>query len=651
MRIKRWHSVEYSSKAGNAIALLVCLDNLFLVLLFLVIAGKMKFRVKPSSLAKQIALGVVYTLLFIYALTVYYQSTNVSSIHIQCDIRALTLEYHVANMPFVDRCSKRKTDRGSLFNDMEKAEILANVVANFLRARGEYGNQKEWKKANQAGKTGKGRITTVASNNTASLNGIRSVYCPTVSKTSVWRAQKANRKSIHQAGKNEEVSDSSSRSQESQDGFYPCTHAMDFGMTESILAFSLHFIQIIYSDEKKFSLDGADTFTSYWRDLTKERRSFSTRNFGCGSLMEWAAFSSFGALELVLISTKTNSVGYKQVLENHLLPYYNRFPQKNFIFQQDNAAIHVSCSTKDWFRRRNIVLTDWPSRSPDRNPSENLWGILASQVYAHNRQLSSIEGLKKTDHSNFLKTARKCIMSKVDMGGDYEKDHFNIEGFANTDELKYHILPLPGAFGATNDCTVISLGIGKDVEAEKSMQAAMPNCQFWGADPVNETNADIFPEVGKFYNIAVGAENGTFRSYILEDIYRYQEVKYIDITTFLRTYVKRKIIDQIMIDIEHAEYPMLPYLLENGQLTQEGYTICQMNIEIHRPNKVQLEQFFSFYEKIMQEDQWTFMSASSIIGHLSLIRMFKENSRLYMINHGNAECHRRYIGETYDKDE
>uniref|UniRef100_A0A1I7XHA1 DDE_3 domain-containing protein n=1 Tax=Heterorhabditis bacteriophora TaxID=37862 RepID=A0A1I7XHA1_HETBA len=207
-------------------------------------------------------------------------------------------------MPFVDRCSKRKTDRGSLFNDMEKAEILA------------------------------------------------------------------------------------SRSQESQDGFYPCTHAMDFGMTESILAFSV--------DEKKFSLDGADTFTSYWRDLTKERRSFSTRNFGCGSLMEWAAFSSFGALELVLISTKTNSVGYKQVLENHLLPYYNRFPQKNFIFQQDNAAIHVSCSTKDWFRRRNIVLTDWPSRSPDRNPSENLWGILASQVYAHNRQLSSIEGLKKT---------------------------------------------------------------------------------------------------------------------------------------------------------------------------------------------------------------------------------------------------------------
>uniref|UniRef100_A0A1I7WU46 Transposable element Tc3 transposase n=1 Tax=Heterorhabditis bacteriophora TaxID=37862 RepID=A0A1I7WU46_HETBA len=102
-----------------------------------------------------------------------------------------------------------------------------------------------------------------------------------------------------------------------------------------------------HNDEKKFNLDGADTFTSYWRDLRKERRLFSTRNFGCGSLMEWAAFSSFGALELVLISIKTNSVGYKQVLENHLLPYYNRFPQKNFIFQQDNAAIH--CDYWQWY--------------------------------------------------------------------------------------------------------------------------------------------------------------------------------------------------------------------------------------------------------------------------------------------------------------
>uniref|UniRef100_A0A1I7X8L0 Transposable element Tc3 transposase n=1 Tax=Heterorhabditis bacteriophora TaxID=37862 RepID=A0A1I7X8L0_HETBA len=75
--------------------------------------------------------------------------------------------------------------------------------------------------------------------------------------------------------------------------------------------------------------------------------------------MARATFSSFGAIELAFVSTKMNSVDYQQVLENHLLPHYNRFPQKSFIFQEDNPVVHLSCSTMNWFRRRNIVLMDW----------------------------------------------------------------------------------------------------------------------------------------------------------------------------------------------------------------------------------------------------------------------------------------------------
>uniref|UniRef100_A0A1I7XIM4 Cytochrome P450 n=1 Tax=Heterorhabditis bacteriophora TaxID=37862 RepID=A0A1I7XIM4_HETBA len=71
---------------------------------------------------------------------------------------------------------------------------------------------------------------------------------------------------------------------------------------------------------------------------------FSTRNFEGGSLMVWAAFSSIGALKLVFVSTKMNSVDYQQVLENQLLLYHNKFPQRNIICQQDNSVIHVSCS-------------------------------------------------------------------------------------------------------------------------------------------------------------------------------------------------------------------------------------------------------------------------------------------------------------------
>uniref|UniRef100_A0A8R1E997 Uncharacterized protein n=1 Tax=Caenorhabditis japonica TaxID=281687 RepID=A0A8R1E997_CAEJA len=44
---------------------------------------------------------------------------------------------------------------------------------------------------------------------------------------------------------------------------------------------------ILFSDEKKWNLDGPDGNRSYWRDLRKDPQLFSKRNFGGGSLMVW----------------------------------------------------------------------------------------------------------------------------------------------------------------------------------------------------------------------------------------------------------------------------------------------------------------------------------------------------------------------------
>uniref|UniRef100_A0A1I7XQM1 Transposable element Tc3 transposase n=1 Tax=Heterorhabditis bacteriophora TaxID=37862 RepID=A0A1I7XQM1_HETBA len=59
--------------------------------------------------------------------------------------------------------------------------------------------------------------------------------------------------------------------------------------------------KVIFSDEKKFNLDGPDSCHSYWRDLRKEPLHFSTRTFGGGSVMVWGAFSDMGLVDLAFV--------------------------------------------------------------------------------------------------------------------------------------------------------------------------------------------------------------------------------------------------------------------------------------------------------------------------------------------------------------
>lgn len=110
--------------------------------------------------------------------------------------------------------------------------------------------------------------------------------------------------------------------------------------------------------------------------------------------MVWGAFCSDGTLVLGFPSTRMNSEEYQNVLNNNLLPFISRYSNISYTFQQDNASIHISRSTKTWFSENNVTVLDWPACSPDLNPMENLWSILVREVYKENKQYDSIKELR-----------------------------------------------------------------------------------------------------------------------------------------------------------------------------------------------------------------------------------------------------------------
>lgn len=120
--------------------------------------------------------------------------------------------------------------------------------------------------------------------------------------------------------------------------------------------------------------------------------------------MIWGCFTYNGGSSVSFVSGKINSQAYQSVLASHILPNAKFLAVENFKYQQDNAPIHSSNSTKNWFQDNNVETLNWPPKSPDLNPTENLWGDRARRVYANGRHFTSSIELKSTIEDEWYKT-------------------------------------------------------------------------------------------------------------------------------------------------------------------------------------------------------------------------------------------------------
>jgi hypothetical protein len=85
---------------------------------------------------------------------------------------------------------------------------------------------------------------------------------------------------------------------------------------------------------------------------------------------------------------------YQVLLRRHVIPWLSaRYPEGNYVFQQDGAPVHTSNSTQQFIESNMAVHWSkmvWPPYSPDLNPLDyGIWGVMQTKVNATSHENKS----------------------------------------------------------------------------------------------------------------------------------------------------------------------------------------------------------------------------------------------------------------------
>ncbi|CAJ0572365.1 unnamed protein product, partial [Mesorhabditis spiculigera] len=251
--------------------------------------------------------------------------------------------------------------------------------------------------------------------------------------------------------------------------------------------------------------------------------------------------------------------------------------------------------------------------------------LMATLYFAPNASIISTKSISISDDTRWeavIEKYRVCMQRHpklrtpdstwADGSGQAVRDCYkfgpNIISVENQDEAKRLIL----MNNLRENCTFVTLGIGKDAMAEAKVKAMMPNCKFYGADPVLEENKVVY-------------ENpGTKRAKKMPAMPMYQ---------FFGEIVKSKTIDYLFVDIEYAEYDLFDYLQAEKAL-ENGYTICQINLEAHIAQNIEQKvKYMEFIRKLVNEGHYALAYDDNTIGH----------HRIFFYNHRAPACRRKFM--------
>ncbi|GBO18736.1 hypothetical protein AVEN_171943-1 [Araneus ventricosus] len=139
---------------------------------------------------------------------------------------------------------------------------------------------------------------------------------------------------------------------------------------------------------------------------------------------------------------------YFNILDHQVLPFsqhlHDEFALATPISQDDNSTVHRAGRICDWFDAHSHTLLhlDWPARSPDLNPMENLWDMLEQRVKRRNQHPLNLVDLRNQIFSEWLKVDATCLQSLVDSLPNRIQAVIKSRGGVTRKNLNSIILPL-----------------------------------------------------------------------------------------------------------------------------------------------------------------------------------------------------------------